>query len=357
MFKLDFQKIERSEDIYYHFECAEAMQRNYNPQKPVGLLTGHIDPSDKRYWAKVTREAFFSKLTVRTRMAAGITKPSVEALFKDLGLEAVKVAIEHGDPSTPTYQRNDYVFTADEPAEQTFECWEDGISEYRYTIEYTFAGSEWQAESERYTVTGASNSRCLLINPRTDLGFLKVEVVADLGDAVEYSEMHLSCRPDGEPLDTTLRLQRNSTQSWKLRLPKPWAGQYTYRLTHHLKEGQTITSLPVEGHTSKLLVTNPVGAKFAVTFYNDFEDQVKRDLKRVFVCVDYKDPDKGFTQSAKVSLPMEKASVEVTMAVPAPAKTTYWYSLKSGDNAKYPQTKSIESRDTDVSLSAWPVRK
>jgi hypothetical protein len=304
--RLKFVSQDELKTVEVDYSRMDAVQRVYAPQGYFGLMLNQIDQS-KHFLQVDGTDPFFNQFAVTVN-------PPHD--FTGIGLLAAHVAIDYGDPATPTaFKHGEFLFDPAHTTQQVWQVYQGAISttQYQYTADYKFdPESGWNGEQTSYTVpTVTTENRVLNLDPHDFLGFLQVVVSGGRidGNLVDRIEVALSyTAPSGWNTATTLIVKAGSApQSWKLRLADKTQTTYTYATTCYLKDGTAFSTKPVTSTASAILVSDPfVGALDLL-----FEPELDPSTKLAIVELNYEDAANNY---------MFQTSFEIQGATPTSSR-------------------------------------
>lgn len=297
-FKLKYEHKEEDKTLTLRYDRTEAVQRSYAPQGFVGLMLGDIANLGDYFQEIDLDDPFFRDFEV-----------TVDAVvdYAGIGLDDIQVAIDYGTGAEAKHK--DLVFNAQSSTHEAFDTFlaTDLSTAYRAGQQFHFAPehmSGWVGEKLSYDVPAADSvDRTMVVTPYAHLGFLEIQVVPNRidSDLLDRIEVALSfADPDGWRAEKILIVRAGSPpQTWKVRTSSPEARSYTYRLTHHLKDGTPpIVDEPVTTSAGAVSVDDPFPYALEIDFVPAWDPASMRD---VFVDVTYADPHHGIDRSMRLT--------------------------------------------------------
>jgi hypothetical protein len=343
-FKLKFVHQNERKTVTIHYNRQEAVQRTYAPQGFFGLLLDDVDRAS-HFIDIDLNHAFFRVLEI-----------TVDAPFDlaALGISSAHVSIDYGAPDAPDRRHADMVFTPADHAEQSVKFFHNaaGDTTYRRAVQYHFdPASGWDGSEvvvEKPAVETAD--RTLLLNPFEDLAFIQVEVIPGRIDQELISAIDVDLEitePDGTAVGRTLRvLPGAAPQRWKVRSMDPDARQYTYRLTHHLKDGTTRQQGPFTATAPVLQVDDPFADALEIDFVRLFDPATTR---MALIDVLYDDASNRYRRDERLTMRSDDAELHLRMALLDPSQTQFRYRLTVvGIDNKLRQDSFVTTSDTLV---------
>lgn len=284
-FKLKSVTQIEDKSLTLRYNRQEAIKRTHAPQGPLFLMAQGLQGPP--FFVDVDlNSTFFRKLDIT------IDNP---VDYDAIGLTATDVELEYGDLAHPEeVLRHDVRFRHD--GEKTtghkFFLNEDLDLTYRVRNEFHFdAASGWEGSALSYELpTVETADRTLLVNPHAQLDFMTVTVMPGEIDAelMRHTTVRLSYQGTGWSREKVLLVEHDTPPTdWKLRLNPGDPRRYTYRLTHHLRDGTTRDVGPVETDLTTLLVDDPFENPLTVEFLPNYDPAT---AQTVFVQVTYSDP-------------------------------------------------------------------
>jgi hypothetical protein len=323
-FKLRFVHQEERKTIKLVYDRSEATQRTYAPQGFFGLLVA--DLTKENHFVEVDLDDPFFRV-----FAVQIDAP---INFESIGLTSAQLSLDYGDPSDPaTLKHGDFVFDATNKDPRMFEVFMNEAldTSYHYGVQYHFDPlSGWEGGKFSYEPPPEqTEDRTLLLNPYEHLGFLEVQVQATQVDwgVVDSIDVNLTHRgPDGAVQEETLIMTASSeAQTWKLRLDDPSARSYSYQFVHHLKDGTTRQTDPVDSRSSLVPVDDPFPDALEIEFFPLFDSQ---KVRMVFIDVEYHDEANGYHREERLQMAGNATELsKLTIAQMDPALKSYRYRL------------------------------
>ena len=323
-FKLRFVHQEERKTVKLVYDRSEATQRTYAPQGFFGLLVA--DLTKENHFVEVDLDdAFFRVFTINIEAPVD---------FESLGLASAQVALDYGNPSDPaTLKHGDFVFDGTNQDPRRFEVFmnESLDTSYRYSVQYHFdPQSGWEGRKFSYEPAQVqTEDRTVLLNPFEHLGFLEVQVQPVRVDwaVVESIDVNLThLGPDGAVQEKTVVLTESSgPQTWKLRLDDPAARSYSYQFVHHLKDGMSRQTEPVNSRASLVPVDDPFPDALEIEFFPLFDSS---KVKMVFIDVEYHDEANGYHREERLKMSANATeSSQLTIAQMDLALKSYRYRL------------------------------
>lgn len=299
-FKLKFIRKEERKTLTLRYNRTEAVTRTYAPQGFIGLMLGEIDDLSKHFVEVDLDDPFFRAFEVTVDAPVDYAR---------VGLNSINVAIDYGDPQNRVSMKHeDLIFDPASPARATFATFVSPALESAYTVGRQFhfdaeQGSGWRGEKLSYELPDAETiDRTLVVTPHEHLGFLEVRVIANRIDAemVDRIEVALAYDdPSGwQARDTFTVRPGDAPKAWKIRTSSSDAREYSYTLTHHLKDGAPpIVDEPVVTSANAVSVDDPFPDALEIDLVPAWDPAV---VRLVFVDIAYSDPPNGIERSERI---------------------------------------------------------
>ena len=165
-FSLKLIKQEELKTATFHYKSQQAVQRNYNPQGFVGLMTKDLDGPGHFIEVDLDNEFF-------RQMAVTVDAP-IE--FEKIGLRSAQVALDYGNPADPpTHRHKDMVFDAEHKEPQKWEFFFNQRFDtlFAHKVQYHFDPTAgWDGEKFSYELGARrGEDRTLYVNPFDDFRF------------------------------------------------------------------------------------------------------------------------------------------------------------------------------------------
>jgi hypothetical protein len=349
-FKLKFIKQEELRVATYHYKSQEAIQRTYNPQGFVGLLTQDLDKS--KHFIEVDLDNPFFR-----QMAVTVDAPID---FAKIGLHSAQVALDYGNPADPTNHRHrDIVFDKAHGEEQKWEFFLNSKFDTQFfsLVEYHFdPASGWDGEKSSYEMPPKkSEDRTLYINPFEHFRFQEYTVAArgiDFG-VVDLTEVTLRYQATtGWKKEKTLTLVSNAVEPlvWKLRTPaEAEAPTIFYKCRHHLKDGSFRDSQELSTKESAILVDDPFPDALELTFFPFLDSS---SVRKAIIDVEYKDQDNKYERKERLEIPGTATDeVRLRIAIIDPSKRKFKYKVTLVKPSGIKQMPPVETQETVLSIS------
>ena len=288
-FKLKSVTQIEDKSLTLRYNRQEAVKRSHAPQGPLFLMVQGLRGAP--YFVDVDlNSAFFRKLDIT------IDNP---VDYAAIGLTATDVELEYGDTDEPEdLLRHDIRFRHDgeRTANRKFFLNADLDLTYRARNEFHFdAASGWEGSALSYDLPAVETAdRTLMVNPHEQLDFMTVRIMPGEIDAelMRHTTVRLSYQGADWSRDKVLLVEHDTPPTdWKLRLNPGDPRRYTYRLTHHLRDGTTRAFGPVETDLTTLLIDDPFENPLTVEFLPNYDPAT---AQTVFVQVTYSDPANGY---------------------------------------------------------------
>jgi hypothetical protein len=285
--------------IAVEYNRQDAVQRTYAPQGYFGVLLSSL--VRVRHVLDVdVDDPFFRKLAIVCTPPAG---------FNAIGLGSLHVVLDYGDPSDPAqHKHGEMMFDEQHRVAQTWEVYKNATDsrEYTYQIDWHFNSEPgWDAEKSTYSFPMVTTeSADLTLNPFNFLTFAEVRVSPGRinWNLIDFIEVDLDYTAPGGWHATKhfeVHSDTKEAQSWKLRLEGKQALLYARRLTHHLKDGTTVSEGPRQSTVLAVVVEDPF-------FYLNIELQPLLDpakTKLAYLDVKYEDTAASYTYEENFTLP------------------------------------------------------
>ncbi len=299
-FKLKFIRKEERKTLTLRYNRTEAVTRTYAPQGFIGLMLEDIDDMSKHFVEVDLDDPFFRTFEVTVDAPVDYAR---------VGLNSINVAIDYGDPNNPVSMKHeDLIFDAASPTRATFATFVSPDLESAYSVSRQFhfdavQGSGWRGERLSYELPAVDTvDRTLVVTPHEHLGFLEVQVIANRIDdeMVDRIEVALAFDdPSGwQARDTFIVRPGDEQKSWKIRTSSPDTREYSYTLTHHLKDGsQPIVDEPVFTSANAVSVDDPFPNALEIDLVPAWDPAL---IRQVFVDINYSDPNNDIDRSERI---------------------------------------------------------
>lgn len=322
-FKLKAIRQEEQRTAILEYTRAEAQQRMYAPQGFFGLLTADLERS-KHFIEIDLDDPFYRTISVETKAPFD---------FSGVGLSEIHVALDYGPQNDPqNYKHADMRFTAEDRGPKQVDFAVNLRKDRTFTVTTQFhfdPTSGWEGKTFSYELPAKETSdRTLIVHPMEALGFLDLHIERGRVDPgiVDFIDVELSYS-DSSPwtVSKTFRIAPDSSpQSWKLRLSKPDQREYSYKLTHHLKDGTTKEGTPLRTKSTSVLVNDLFPASLDVTFFPMLDWPT---LKAAVLDVTYVDQANTYTREQRVRLDPNLTETNVRFSIIDPKQKRYRYQL------------------------------
>lgn len=322
-FKLKAIRQEEHRVALFEYSRAEAQQRSYAPQGFIGLLTADLERT-KHFIEIDLDDPFYRTIPIEAKAPFD---------FAGIGLSEIQIALDYGPRNDPqNHKHADLTFTAEDRgpkhAEFSVNLRKDRL--FKVTTQFHFnPTSGWEGKTFSYELPAKeTDDRTLIVHPMEALGFLEIRIERGRVDPgiVEFIEVDLSYT-DSSPwaVNRTFHIAPDSApQSWKLRLSQPDQREYTYKLTHHLKDGTSKEGTPVRTKATTVLVNDPFPTSLDVTFFPMFDWS---QLKAAMLDVNYTDPVNSYNREQRVRLEPNLTETNVRFSIMDPKLKRYRYQL------------------------------
>ena len=299
-FKMKYIQKEERKTMTFRYNRTEAVTRTYAPQGFIGLMLGEIDDLSKHFIEVDLDDPFFRAFEVTVDAPVDYAR---------VGLNSINVAIDYGDPGNmASMKHEDLIFDANSPKRATFATFVSPSLESAYTASRQFhfdaePGSGWRGEKLSYELPPIETlDRTMLVTPHEHLGFLEVQVIANRIDAemVDRIEVALAYDdPSGwKARDIFIVRAGDAPKPWKVRTSSPEAREFSYTLTHHLKDGNPpIVDAPVITSANAVSVDDPFPDAIEIDLVPAWDPA---QIRQVFVDIAYSDPANGIERSERV---------------------------------------------------------
>ena len=322
-FKLKTIRQEEQRTAIIEYSRSEAQQRTYAPQGFFGLLTADLDRS-KHFVEIDLDDPFFRTIPIEAKAPFD---------FAGIGLSEIQIALDYGPKSDPqNHKHGDLTFTAEDRGPKRVEFAVNLRKDRTFQVGTQFhfdPASGWQGKTFSYELPPKeTDDRTLILHPMEAIGFLELRVERGRIDpgVVEFIEVELSYT-DSSPwaVNRTMRVAPDSgPQSWKLRLSQPQQREYTYTLTHHLKDGTIKRGASVRTQATTVLVDDPFPGSLDVTFFPMLDWST---LRAAVLDVTYSDPANAYNRERRVRLAPELTETNVHFSVIDPKLKRYHHQL------------------------------
>jgi hypothetical protein len=333
----------------YSYKSQEAIQREYNPQGFIGLMTQDLDKA-KHFIEVDLDDPFFRQMAV-------VVDAPID--FAKIGLHSAQIALDYGNPADPSNQRHkDMVFDKDHAGEQKWEFFLNSKLETRFasTVQYHFdPSSSWEGEKFSYQIPAEKGEdRTLYINPFEHFRFQEYVVTPrgiDFG-VVDFTEVILRYEaPSGWKKEKTLSLLPNATepQVWRLRTPADTISTIFYKCRHHLRDGTTRESQELSTTQTAILIDDPFPDALDLTFFPFLDSS---SVRKAIIDVEYKDQEKKYERKERLEIPGTATDeVRLRIAIMNPAKRKFKYKLTLVKATGIKQLPPVETEETLLSIS------
>ncbi len=348
-FKLKAIRQEEQRIAVLEYARAEAQQRTYAPQGFLGLLTADLERS-KHFIEIDLDDPSYRTIPIEAKAPFD---------FSGIGLSEIQIALDYGPLNDPqNHKHTDLTFTDQDrgPKQTEFAVNLRKDRLFKVTTQFHFdPRSGWEGKTFSYELpTKETDDRTLIVHPMEALGFLEIRIERGRVDPgiVDFIEVDLSYT-DSSPwaVNRTFRIAPDSSlQSWKLRLSQPAQREYTYKLTHHLKDGTTTEGTPVRTKSTSVLVNDPFPGSLDVTFFPMFDWST---LKAAILDITYVDPTNTYTREQRVRLEPSTTETNVRFSIIDPKLKRYRYQLTLVHaDGKTERRVAVETDEDIVSLVA-----
>jgi len=341
--KLKFVHQEELKVLSFTYNSSEAVQRTYAPQGFFGLLLADLEKS--KYFVEVDLDdPFFRVFTVTLDAPFD---------FDKIGLTAVHAALDYGKPTDPENKHGDFVFNAHEKEQKKFEVFVNSRRETSYStqLQYHFSpDSGWEGEKFSYDLPArVTEDRTELINPYEELGFLEIKVFPNRIDTgvISSTEVELEYRDSKGWIQkkTMIVLPNSEPQFWKLRISESKSRSFTYKFTHHLKDGTTKVTEPVTSQASAVPVDDPFEGALDLVFIPALDPARTR---KVFIDVTYQDDQNNYKREERLEMKSDAVDdAKLRIALVDPKKRVFQLRLtfvgNNGQITRGPVTDSVET--------------
>jgi hypothetical protein len=346
---LKFIKQEELREARYHYKSQEAVQRDYNPQGFVGLLTKDLDQA-KHFIEVDLDDPFFRQMAVTVDAPVDFAK---------IGLHSAQVALDYGNPADPSNHRHkDMVFDKDHQGEQKWEFFLNSKLETQFSssVQYHFdPGSGWDGEKFSYQIASEKGEdRTLYLNPFEHFRFQEYLVTPrgiDFG-IVDFTEVTLRYQAaSGWKKEKRLVLLPNASepQVWKLRTPASAVATIFYKCRHHLKDGTARESQETSTTQMAILVDDPFPDALDLTFF-PFLDSAT--VRKAMIDIEYKDQQNKYERKERLEIPGGATDeVKLRIAIMNPAKRKFKYRVTLVKPTGIKQLPPVETEETLLSIS------
>jgi hypothetical protein len=317
------------------------------PQSFFGTLLKNVS-KDKPYFIEIDlNDPFFKTIDI-----------SVQApldSYGDIELTSAQVVLKYdGD-------QRDFYFDSQKTGEQKakFNVNQAVGTAYQYQVQYNFksknasgwSGSASYKDSEWHT----TEARTLTLLPQEQITFLNVAV--SLKDGFEWNGINAT-KVDLTPVDSketeTLMFTKNNsaTQRWKMRVLKPDASYYTYRVEYVIDGNSIMAGETKTINASSLLVSDPPNTLKVSLRPMGIDWNV---VTVVEVNLKYEDPVNGINNSSNAFVFESQTNTEYwSVRLANPNATKYkWkatYYMKDGSEKAHPTGGAWEERSGSVVL-------
>lgn len=348
-FKLKALRQEEHRVAVFEYSRAEAQQRGYAPQGFFGLLTADLERS-KHFIEIDLDDPFYQTIPIEAKAPFD---------FSGIGLSEIQIALDYGPQNDPqNHKHTDLTFTDQDRGPKHTEFAVNLRKDRLFTVTTQFhfdPTSGWEGKTFSYDLpANETDDRTLIVHPMEALGFLEIRIERGRVDPgiVEFVEVELSYA-DSSPwsVSKTFRVVPDSPpQSWKLRLSRPDQREYTYKLTHHLKDGTIREGTSVRTKATTVLATDPFPGSLDVTFFPMFDWS---QLKAAMLDVTYADSVNSYNREQRVRLEPNLTETNVHFSIMDPKLKHYRYQLTLVHaDGKTERRPVVETSDNIVSLIA-----
>jgi len=328
------QKIEQIEDktVTLVYNRQSAVRRTYAPQGLIGLLADDLEGPP--HFIEVDLDSpFFRNLDIE------IEAPPA---FDQIGLLRTDVAIEYGSKSDPVgVKHKDISFraTGARVEKASFFLNPSLDLSYRLKIQYHFDPlSGWDGEMLSYDLpAGSSLDRTLLLNPFRDFGFMSLRVIAgDLDPGmIDSTDVLLHYEDQGKwARDKVITVKPGSAeQTWKLRLSDPNKRQFSYSLSHRLKDGTTREVPAVVSDIPLITVNDPFQEPLIVEFFPNYDAS---NLKLLIVDVTFEDPELSLKRQQRLeftAVSLDSQRLRFARSGPSVNRFSFQITILGSDNS------------------------
>ena len=309
--------------VTFDYSEQEATKRTYAPQGFFGILGAELDSS---HFVDVDlNDPFFQTLAV------DVLPPPEPA---DIGLLDATVGIDYGDQSDPAhYKHADLLFDQTSTGRQQFQAFVNPSYDlsYSYALDFHFdPGSGWQAKDLAYHFPAQrTEDRTLRVDPRYNLGFLDVRVVAGRIDKALVTRTDVSLHYEGDDgwvQDSVISVVAGQAdQRWRLRVTDMPVAPFTYSVVHHLVDGTTKTTAPVTTTVPIVVVDDPFPQSLDLDFIPLFDPAKTRE---VLIDVTYDDTKNNYHRNERLTLAgSARTDALLRIALMDPTNRTFQYRL------------------------------
>ena len=338
--------------MVFEYHRSDATQRTYAPQGFFGLMLGDLDEEQKHFVEVDLDDPFFREFAVTVQAPID---------FQKIGLQSSHVSLDYGDPQDAVnHKHGDAIFDPTRPKEFKFAVFMNANHDtaYTYSAEYHFdPNSGWDGRTFSYQFQPrTTEDRDLFLNPYDQIGFLEVQVFPHQVDpgVIDSIDVDLSYSdPNGEVVQRLNVTPGSQPQFWRVRIDDPRARNYTYQLTHHLKDGTVKQSAPVTTRATLLPVNDPFDRAIEIDFVPMLNPA---NTRIVFIDVQYDDPANAYHRQERLELQGNAQNpVHLRIALMNPANTTYTYRLTFvGTHNQMKQGTFVETKETLIAVSDTP---
>ncbi len=322
-FKLRLVEEQELKTVTFDYSEQEATKRTYAPQGFFGILGAELDSS---HFVDVDlNDPFFQTLAV------DVLPPPEPA---DIGLLDATVGIDYGDQSDPAhYKHADLLFDQASTGRQQFQAFVNPSYDlsYSYALDFHFdPGSGWQAKDLAYHFPAQrTEDRTLRVDPRYNLGFLDVRVVAGRIDKALVTRTDVSLHyegDDGWAQDSVISVVAGQAdQRWRLRVADMPVAPFAYSVVHHLVDGTSKTTSPVTTTVPVVVVDDPFPQSLDLDFIPLFDPAKTRE---VLIDVTYDDTKNNYHRNERLTLAgSARSDALLRIALMDPTNRAFQYRL------------------------------
>jgi hypothetical protein len=336
-FQLKFIRKEEQKTMTFRYNRTEAVTRTYAPQGFIGLMLGEIDDLSKHFVEVDLDDPFFRAFEVTVDAPVDYAR---------VGLNSINVAIDYGDPNDPASMRHeDLIFDPTTPARATFATFVSPMLESAYSASRQFhfdatQGSGWRGEKLSYELPPVETlDRTLVVTPHEHLGFLEVQIIANRIDAEMIDRIEVALAfddPSGwQARDTFIVRAGDQPKAWKVRSSSREKREFSYTLTHHLKDGNApIVDEPVLTSANAVSVDDPFPNAIEIDLVPAWDPAA---IRLVFVDIAYSDPTNGIERTERLEFAgADQTTRHLRLAIRDRTQRTFtWKALFVGvDNSR-----------------------
>lgn len=301
--RLKYVNQDEQKTVTVEYTRQDAVQRTYAPQGYFGAFLKSVDKT-KHVLDVDLDDPFFRQLDV-------IGTPPRD--FGAIGLRSVHVAIDYGDPTDPEQHKHEEMEFDDKntaPQKKSFYKNPSDSRLYNYSTDYHFdPQSGWDGEKDSYSFPATqTESSDLSLNPYEFLTFAQIRIEPGRinWDLVDYIEVDLDYTSASGWNPTKHFEIRNDTKatSWNLRLEGRSALSFGRRLTHHFKDGTTL-SVPRAQMTAPAIVVEDPFFYFSVVV-EPLLDATR--TKQAFLDIKYQSADGSYEYETSFTFAAQSGS-------------------------------------------------